>query len=71
MGRGVWWVRWRVLCELGMGMGCWMWRVMGGRMEIRTPRPGVSIPAVTTRFVRTKADILNGRNTASPVSNHM
>ena len=41
---------------------------MGG---LRTPRPGVNIPAVTTKFVRTKADILNGKNTASPVSNHM
>lgn len=35
---------------------------------LRTPRPGVSMPAVTTRFVKTKLDMRNGRNTGSPVS---
>jgi hypothetical protein len=35
---------------------------------MRTPRPGVSIPAVTTRLERTKHDMRKGRNTGSPVS---
>jgi hypothetical protein len=29
---------------------------------------GISIPATTTRLVGTNDDILNGRNTGSPVS---
>jgi hypothetical protein len=33
-----------------------------------TPKPGVSMPAVTTKFDNTKHDIRNGRNTGSPVS---
>jgi len=46
------------------------WREGAGksRILILTPRPGVNIPAVTTKFVRTKADILKGKNTASPLS---
>ena len=39
-----------------------------GGLEARTPRPGVSIPAVTTRLERTKHDMRKGRNTGSPVS---
>lgn len=34
----------------------------------RTLRFGVSMPAVTTRLVRTNADILNGKNTGCPLS---
>lgn len=33
-----------------------------------TPSPGVSIPAVTTRFDKTKQDIRKGRKTGCPVS---
>jgi hypothetical protein len=32
------------------------------------PRPGVSMPAVTTRFEKMKADMRKGRRTGSPVS---
>ena len=32
------------------------------------PRPGWSMPRVTTRFVMTKDDIRKGRKTGSPVS---
>jgi hypothetical protein len=32
------------------------------------PKFGVNIPAVTTRFDKTHDDILNGKNTVSPVS---
>jgi hypothetical protein len=35
---------------------------------LHTERPGVSMPAVTTRFVRTKHDMRKGRRTGSPVS---
>jgi hypothetical protein len=40
----------------------------GGGLGMRTPRPGVSMPAVTTRLERTKHDMRKGRNTGSPVS---
>ena len=40
----------------------------GGLVSFLTPRPGVSIPAVTTRLDMTKQDIRNGRKTGSPVS---
>lgn len=33
-----------------------------------TPNPGVSIPAVTTKFERTKHDMRSGRKTGCPVS---
>lgn len=33
-----------------------------------TPRPGVSMPAVTAKLVSTKHDMRNGRKTGSPVS---
>jgi hypothetical protein len=33
-----------------------------------TPNPGVSIPAVTTKFDSTKHDMRNGMKTGSPVS---
>lgn len=36
-----------------------------------TPNPGVSIPAVTTRFDKTKQDIRKGRKTGSPLSSNM
>lgn len=36
--------------------------------RIRTERFGVSMPAVTTRLVRTKQDIRHGRKTGCPVS---
>jgi hypothetical protein len=32
------------------------------------PRPGVSMPAVTIRFEKMKADMRKGRRTGSPVS---
>jgi hypothetical protein len=35
---------------------------------VRTPRPGVSIPAVTTKLVKTKLDMRKGRKTGLPVS---
>lgn len=41
---------------------------MGRRGGKRTPRPGVSMPAVTIRFDRTKEDIRKGSITGSPVS---
>ena len=37
-------------------------------MVISTCRPGVSIPAVTTRLEITKQDMRKGRKTGSPVS---
>ena len=39
-----------------------------GEGRERTPRPGVSMPAVTTRLESTKQDMRKGRKTASPVS---
>jgi hypothetical protein len=41
-------------------------RMEGG--EGRTPRPGVSMPAVTTKLERTKEDMRKGSITGSPVS---
>lgn len=36
--------------------------------QFLTPRPGVSIPAVTTKLDRTKHDMRNGKKTGKPVS---
>lgn len=36
-----------------------------------TPNPGVSIPAVTTKFDKTKHDMRKGRKTGVPVSGSM
>ena len=43
-------------------------RIGVGRKERLTLRPGVSIPAVTTRLDMTKQDMRKGRKTGCPVS---
>jgi hypothetical protein len=60
---------WLVICQSRVPVVCK--GVSYGFKEIyreHTPRPGVSMPAVTTKFDKTKHDIRNGRKTGSPVS---
>lgn len=61
---------WLVICQRRVpvvwGWVSYGWKGRGGGK--RTPRPGVSMPAVTTRLDRTKEDIRNGSITGSPVS---
>lgn len=68
---------WLATCQAMVPRVCW-WGG-GGQLglcrvgvtrnrERRTPRPGVNMPAVTTKLDSTKQDILKGRKTGSPVS---
>jgi len=57
-------------CQL---ISVWMdtltdWLMICHRIVMTCPLAGFSIPAVTTKFVKTNDDILHGRKTAFPVS---
>lgn len=62
---------WFVICHPSVPAVCCAlacYPVAGDDLNMRTPRPGVSMPAVTTKLERTKQDMRKGRKTGCPVS---
>jgi hypothetical protein len=59
---------WFVTCHPSVPAVYYGQHIASTHIALRTERPGVSMPAVTTRFVRTKHDMRNGSRTGSPVS---
>ena len=65
---------WLAICQrrvpvvFGILVVFWHRERFGSGIIIRTCRPGVSMPAVTTRLEITKQDMRKGKKTGSPVS---
>jgi hypothetical protein len=59
---------WFVTCHPSVPAVYYGQHIASTHIALRTERPGVSMPAVTTRFVRTKHDMRKGSRTGSPVS---